>query len=128
MGEIMKICGIALIAAVLGAILKNRGSSIAPYISQITAVVIFITAITALIPLFEFIFGLENGNNTSYITLLCTAAGISFIARIMGDICKENGENMLKGAVDFAANAEILALSVPLLGELLKIAREILCI
>ena len=128
MGEIMKICGIALIAIVFGAVLKNRGSSIAPYISQITSVVIFITAITALIPLFEFIFGIEKGNKTSYISLLCTAAGISFISRVMGDICKENGENMLKGAVDFAANAEILALSVPLLSELLRIIKEILSI
>ena len=54
------------------------------------------------------------------------AGGIAFIAKITADICKENGENMLKSAVEFAANAQLLLITLPLLKELMVISAEIL--
>lgn len=128
MSEIYRICGLALIAITLSAVLKTKGSSVAPYIPQITAIVIFITAVASLTPVITFIYGLVNGqaveSNTVY--LIISASVIALIFRTISELCRENGENMLKNAVEFAGNTEIMLLSLPLLKELLSKTAEIL--
>ena len=55
MDNFLKICGAAVITIILSAILKNRGSHLTPYLSEITAILIISSAVTALVPLFNFI-------------------------------------------------------------------------
>jgi stage III sporulation protein AD len=87
-----------------------------------------ITSLSALIPLFAFIKELSGqaNINVSYLETMTLAGGIAFIAKITADICKENGENMLKSAVEFSANAQLLLITLPLLKELMVISEEIL--
>ena len=115
MGEIIKACGIAIIGVCFGTILKRNGSSIGAYLPQICAVSILITAITSLSSVIKMIKGLSGTLNQGSIGVLLSAAGIAIVARIIGDICKENGETMLKNAIDIAANVQITLLTLPYL-------------
>ena len=128
LGEILRACGIALIALSLCAVLKAKSVALAPYLTQTAALSIVITSLSALIPLFAFIKELSGqaNINVSYIETMTLAGGIAFIGKITADICKENGENMLKSAVEFAANAQLLLITLPLLKELMVISEEIL--
>ena len=128
LGEILRACGIALIALSLCAVLKAKSVALAPYLTQTAALSIVMTSLSALIPLFAFIKELSGqaNINVSYLETMTLAGGIAFIAKITADICKENGENMLKSAVEFAANAQLLLLTLPLLKELMVISEEIL--
>jgi stage III sporulation protein AD len=128
LGEILRACGIALIALSLCAVLKAKSVALAPYLTQTAALSIVITSLSALIPLFAFIKELSGqaNINVSYLETMTLAGGIAFIAKITADICKENGENMLKSAVEFAANAQLLLITLPLLKELMVISEEIL--
>ena len=128
LGEIVRACGIALIALSLCAVLKAKSVALAPYLTQTAALSIVITSLSALIPLFAFIKELSGqaNINVSYLETMTLAGGIAFIAKITADICKENGENMLKSAVEFAANAQLLLITLPLLKELMVISEEIL--
>ena len=55
LGEILRACGIALIALSLCAVLKAKSVALAPYLTQTAALSIVITSLSALIPLFAFI-------------------------------------------------------------------------
>ena len=128
LGEILRACGIALIALSLCVVLKAKSVALAPYLTQTAALSIVITSLSALIPLFAFIKDLSGqaNINVSYLETMTLEGGIAFIAKITADICKENGENMLKSAVEFAANAQLLLITLPLLKELMVISAEIL--
>ena len=126
--EILRICGIALIGIVMATLLRNRGSAIAPYITQVTALIIFSTAVAALIPVIEFIKSMTEGQAeaSDAISSVLLASVIAVVFRILSDICKENGENMLKNAVEFAGNAEIILLCLPIIKDIITLSSEIL--
>ncbi len=128
MSEIYKVCGLAVIALTTTAVLKNRGSSLSPYVPQITAIMIFTTAITALIPLIDFIKSLISGENgeTQLISIILTATVIALISRAVSELCRESGEIMLKNAIEFSANAEIMLLCLPIIKDILSTAGAIL--
>ncbi len=128
MDEILRICGIALIGIVMATLLRNRGSAIAPYITQVTALIIFSTAVAALIPVIEFIKSMTEGQaeTSDAISSVLLASVIAVVFRILSDICKENGENMLKNAVEFAGNAEIILLCLPIIKDIITLSSEIL--
>ncbi len=128
MVNIYKICGAAIIAVVLSAVLKSRSSSIAPFLTEITGVLIISSVISSLLPLISFVKGLLLGENVKYgvFDTLIKAAVIAVICQVVYDICKENGENMLASVIEFAGNAEIMLLSLPLITSLLKEAFEAL--
>ena len=122
MDNFLKICGAAVITIILSAILKNRGSHLSPYLGEITAILIISSAVTALVPLFNFLKGIiTDGEITGdlYGTLI-KASFIAVVSHVIYDLCKENGENMLASAVEFTGNAEIVLLSLPLISSLLN--------
>lgn len=128
MADLLKLCGAAILAVILAALLKNRNSAISPYITEITAILIISSVIAALVPLISFIKRLISDGYVSYdvTATLLKGAVIAIVCQTVYDICKENGENMLASAVEFAGNAEIILLSLPLLTSLIKDAFELL--
>lgn len=128
MVNIYKICGAAIIAVVLSAVLKSRSSSIAPFLTEITGVLIISSVLSSLLPFVSFVKGLLSGENVKYgvFDTLIKAAVIAVICQVVYDICKENGENMLASVIEFAGNAEIMLLSLPLITSLLNEAFEAL--
>ncbi len=130
MASIYKICGAAIIALVISAVLKNRSSSVAPYLTEITSILIISSIITTLLPLVTFIKGLAADGAVKYdvFETLIKSAVIATVCQVVYDLCKDNGENMLASAVEFAGNAEIILLSLPLVSGLLKDTFEMLSV
>lgn len=128
MFDVLKICGAALLAVTLAAVLKNRASPVAPYLTQIASITVFITAVTSLVPLISFIKALINRAEVEYevLGLLMSTASVAIVCHAVSDICKSNGESSLANAVEFAGNAEIIIISLPLLGTLVNNAFEVL--
>ena len=128
MSDVLKVCGASVIAVILSVILKNRNSSIAPFLTEITAVLIISSVISALIPFVSFIKELTSGGVVKYDVsgTLLKACVITVVCQTVYDICKENGENMLASSVEFAGNAELLLLSLPLITGLIKDTFDIL--
>lgn len=122
MSDIYKACGLAIIAITVTSVLKNRSSEISKFVPQITAIVITVTAIGTLSPLILYIKGLINGSEVklSTVSVIINASVIALVCRTVSDICRENGEIMLKNAVEFAGNAEIMLLSLPIIKELIS--------
>ena len=127
MFEIYKICGVAILGITLSVVLKTNGSPISQFVPQITAIVILITSVTALAPFVSYIKGLVLGTNVKndVIYIIVTASVVALISKTVADICNENGSQMLKNSVEFAGNAQIMLLCLPLFKELMSGIMEI---
>ena len=121
MSDILKICGIAIIATVLSAFLKVNGQQISKYITQISSILIITSVIISLTPIIDLL--RKSINNSAFsldvLPIIVKSAAIAVICQVVSDICKELGETMLSNAVEFAGNASIVLLSVPVINSLL---------
>jgi len=122
LSDILKICGIAVIAVVLGVILRSQGSVLSRYSSESAAVIILSIVVLSLEPLINLLKKAFDGNilNVDLLPIVLKTAAIAIICQITSDICKDHGENTLVNAVEFAGNASIIIMSLPVLKALLS--------
>lgn len=128
MSEILKIFGISVIAITVRAVLKNRNSPLSDYVPQISAIMIISASLVSLMPILDMIRGLggEQEYEFSAISTLITAGGIAFVGRIASELCRENGEHMLKNSIDLACDAEIMLLALPIIKDVLSKISELI--
>ena len=128
MSDILKICGIAVIATVLSAVLKNSGQQISKYITVIASIMIITSIITALSPIIDLLNKSVNSTILAFeiLPIIAKSAAIAIICQVVSDICKESGETMISNAVEFAGNASIILLAVPIIDSLLTDVFKIL--
>ncbi len=67
---------------------------------------------------------LKNSYVSEYSKTLLKVFGVSFIAEVTSDICKDAGENSIASKVDFLGKVELIIISIPLIEEILKITEE----
>lgn len=60
------------------------------------------------------------------VTALFRMLSVALLARIAADICRDMGENTLAARVELCGRAEILLLCLPLVRDLLALAKEVL--
>ena len=122
LSDILKMCGIAVIAVITGAILKHQGSNLSKYLSETASVIILLTVILSLEPLIDMLKTVFNSKilGIEILPILLKTSVIAIICQFTSDICKEHSENMLSGTVEFAGNAAIILLSLPVLKSLLS--------
>ena len=128
MSDILRICGIAVIATVLSAFLKNNAQQISKYITQIASILIITSIIISLSPIIDLLKRSINNSilSVDVLPIIVKSAAIAVICQVISDICKECGEIMLSNAVEFAGNASIVLLSVPVINSLLTDVFKIL--
>lgn len=126
--EVIKIIGIALIALIIIIILKQYRPEFVIYISIITGVLILMLVVdklTGIISLLESIAS-KASINTEFIKLLIKITGIAFLSEFAVSICKDSGEAAIASKVEIGSKIIIIAMSIPILSELLEIILKIL--
>lgn len=126
--EVIKIIGIALIALIIIIILKQYRPEFVIYISIITGILILMLVVdklTGIISLLESIAS-KASINTEFIKLLIKITGIAFLSEFAVSICKDSGEAAIASKVEIGSKIIIIAMSIPILSELLEIILKIL--
>ena len=126
--EVIKIIGIALIALIIIIILKEYRPEFVIYISIITGILILMLVVdklTGIISLLESIAS-KASINTEFIKLLIKITGIAFLSEFAVSICKDSGEAAIASKVEIGSKIIIIAMSIPILSELLEIILKIL--
>ena len=126
MSEI-KACGIVLCAVVVSAVFKNIKNEYSLLIRLLITVSVFGVSLSIFYPVLKFIEDISR--NTSihqYIPVLFKSLGISFAVQITSDICKDAGESSLGERICFFGKAEILAISLPLIKNLLTLCQGLI--
>lgn len=120
MADIVKISVFAVVCTVVTALIKQYAPSYSS-LAQIAALVAVLTlGMTFIKDALSSALELMNVSalQSEYIFLLIKALGIAVTAKFAADACRDSGSSSLAGAVELAAKAAILVLTMPMLKAL----------
>ncbi|MDD4699581.1 MAG: SpoIIIAC/SpoIIIAD family protein [Oscillospiraceae bacterium] len=122
--ELSSIIAVALISAMLILFLKEYRPEYAVLTAISAGCVIFGMVLLQVIPTIgELNSLLRQANvNTSYFAVAFKALGICYLTQFASDICRDFGQTSLAGKVDLAGKVMIVAISLPLLSGIIKVA------
>ncbi len=127
MNEIIKICGIGLLAAFCALILKSLKAEYAALVRIGGVVLLFGSAIIGTRELFSELSDMLSDKGVEpYVSMLLKALGIGVITKICSDVCRDCGESSVASGVELSGKISILALCVPQLKELMRYVSELL--
>ena len=123
----LKACMVALLVLTSTGVIKQWKADFLPLV-RIGAVVLFGTLLIASAePLLSLLDTLSAGSGASpYLETILKGLGIVILTQIASDICKDSGEGTLAGHIETVGKLELLLLCVPLIGEILGVAEQLL--
>ena len=125
--DILKICGVGVLCAFCGMMLRKMNGELAPLLRVCGGVLIFGALIGTLTEILGSLEGSFLSEETvTYANLMKKALGIAIVTRISSDVCRDTGESAIGGCVELGGKLIILSLCLPLVTELAGYARELL--
>ena len=124
---VLKFCMLAVVGLCAATVIKHWTGEWLPLLRVGLAVLFGIAAIGAAAPLVRYLEELLEVHGLSdYATVLLKALGIAVLTQSCADICRECGETSAASGVELAGRVELLLLALPLMGEVLEAARQLL--
>lgn len=123
-----KLVGIVIISLIILTILKRINSSFALFISVCSSCLIFILIaddFSRIIELIKSIFSQVN-NNTGFMNIMLKIVGISLIAQLVSDLCRDSGENTLANQTELATKIILLITVLPVFEAVIGIITGLL--
>lgn len=120
---ILQVCGIALSLLMFLVQAKRSGSADTKTI-VFAAAVLFLSASLSDLKEIVLLFDAHPVSDLGY-TSLWKALGIGMIGQFTAELCRDAGEPVLAGRVEFFAKVEIVLLSLPLVRQILSLAGEL---
>ena len=124
---IVQITGVALLCAAVILCLKELRATLALPTRLAAVLLLFGAALALYVPVMErirLLFSLSGA--ADYATPILRAAGIALICEIAVSFCRDLGENTVANGVLLFGKLEILVLCLPLVDDVLEIAKELL--
>ena len=126
-GELFKICAIAVLCAVVGAVLGRAVGGMAVAIKLAGLALVLGGGIAILGEIVAEINALGvDGSVARYSALMLKGLGVAVLCRVCSDICRDCGEQTVASAVESAGKLSMLLLAMPLIGEMVEVASELL--
>lgn len=128
MSELLfKICGGAVISAMLILLLKKWNGDMAVAVKVLAGVLLSAACIGAIAPIAEYVNELsELGNMTEHVGLLLRVLCVALITHVTSSVCRDCGEASLAGYAELGGKIEILILSLPLMKNIVEGVVELL--
>ena len=125
--DILKICGLGLLCAFCGVILRKMNGEFAPLLRVCGSILIFGALIGVLADILRMLEeNFLSQQTAAYAGLMEKALGIGIITKISSDVCRDTGESALGGCVELGGKLIILSICMPLIIELAGYAKELL--
>lgn len=126
-GEILKICAVALLCAVAGAIVGRMAGGMSAAVRIAGLALAFggvIGLIGTAVDMIE-AFGID-GSTAEYTSLMLRGLGIAVLCRLCSDICRECGETVMAGAVESAGKISMIIIALPVAYDAVSTAEELI--
>ena len=126
--QLEAVIGFGLCAAALSLLLRQYRPEYALFLSLLCGVGILLWLMSELMPVFEKLGQLsslalgESGGTQ----ILLKSLGICLVTQAAGDTCRDIGETAIAARLELAGRAAMLLLAMPLLGQLLTQALELI--
>lgn len=121
--NIFSLTGLCLTALFVCLLLRQYRPEYSFFISLGVGAIILLSVISDLKPIIENIndfFG-KTGLPKGYITILLKSLGICYITELGADICKDAGESAIATKLEIAGKISVIAVSMPLFGDVISI-------
>lgn len=123
----VQICLFAVTGVTLAVLVRQWKNEFLPLLRLALAVVLAAAVIAMSAPLVAYIRTLtEDAGVPGYAEFLLKALGLTVLTQCCAELCRESGESGVANGVEIAGKVEILLLALPLIGEILSVARELL--
>ena len=123
----LKLCGAAVIALACMAALKQLAGGIMPSVRVAAGIAVSLGLIMGARPAIEYVGALfEDVGFEKYASPILKGGGIAVISHICATVCRDSGENTLAECVEIAGRVEIFLLCIPLMTEVLSLAKELM--
>ncbi len=123
----LALVGGALVALVAVTLLKGQKSEFAAFVSLGASILLLAAAWGILTPILDEIrLELDASGFGEYVAPIFKALGITLAVQLASELCRDSGESALASRLELIGRAELLLLALPLLRELLTLARGLL--
>lgn len=125
--SIVSVCGVALLCVCATAAVRAIKPDMAVFVGAAGAVVILGAAAEAICEIVGFASETaEGGGFSDYLGTVLKALGVTLLAQMTADICRDCGENAIASRVEFCAKCAIILLSLPVIRNIISLSSEIL--
>ncbi|MTI84166.1 MAG: stage III sporulation protein AD [Firmicutes bacterium] len=120
--EIMPVVGLAIVAAVMGIVLKQSKPEVAVLLSITVGAVIFLAVLGKIGSVIDILKQLAGRAQISdiYLATILKIVAIAYIADFGAQICRDAGEGAVASKIEFAAKILVLVLAVPIVVAVLE--------
>lgn len=119
----IKVVGIVLTALIINIVLKNYSKEFTFLINIVCTIIIFTLISKDLKGIVDRLTSISNEISVllPYIKIMLKILGISMIAQLLSDLCRDNGENTLANQTELSAKIIILVIALPLFTTIMDI-------
>ena len=119
----IKVVGIVLTALIINIVLKNYSKEFTFLINIVCTIIIFTLISKDLKGIVDRLTSISNEISVllPYINIMLKILGISMIAQLLSDLCRDNGENTLANQTELSAKIIILVTALPLFTTIMDI-------
>ena len=119
----IKVVGIVLTALIINIVLKNYSKEFTFLINIVCTIIIFTLISKDLKGIVDRLTSISNEISVllPYIKIMLKILGISMIAQLLSDWCRDNGENTLANQTELSAKIIILVTALPLFTTIMDI-------
>ena len=122
------VTGVAVVAAALATVLRQRAPEYALLLSLGAGVLILGAVIQAGLPFFEQVQALfeATGAQEEYVQILFKSLGVCFVVQIACDACRDMGETAIATKAELAGKVAVLVISLPLFQRILSVVGSLI--
>lgn len=119
----IKVVGIVLTALIINIVLKNYLKEFTFLINIVCTIIIFTLISKDLKGIVDRLTSISNEISVllPYIKIMLKILGISMIAQLLSDLCRDNGENTLANQTELSAKIIIIVTALPLFTTIMDI-------
>lgn len=119
----IKVAGIVLTALIINIVLKSYSKEFTFLVNIVCTIIIFTLISKDLKGIVDRLTSISNEISVllPYIKIMLKILGISMIAQLLSDLCRDNGENTLANQTELSAKIIILVTALPLFTTIMDI-------
>lgn len=124
---VLKLCGFAVLCVLLMMLLRQQRSEYALLVGLAGGVMILGYVLSAYLPTVQYMTALVGESALApYAETLLKAMGVGLAVQISADICRDTGESGMAQKLELVGKAEIMVLCLPLIREIVDLAKGVI--
>lgn len=126
--DFAQIVGVALIATIIGTVIKQLRPEIAIQMTIMAGILIFLFIMNKI----ELVVGLmeklaEQANvNSYYLFIVFKIVGVAYLSEFAGQICRDAGEVSIATKVEIAAKVTVVIMAIPIIVAIIESISQLL--